>query len=374
MRGSVQKKNGRYYVVYTLPNGKQKWEKAGTTKHEAEKLLIDRVNQIHRGEWVDIKPITFAGFVELWYAQYAEGAVRRSTLASYRSYTKNHLIPFFGPMELAKITLEDCQRFVTQKRADGLSPKAIIHCVVMLKEQFKHATRWGYLRQNPAQYVEKPRVPHREMDFLTPDEVRTFLDTAKEVMPQRYPLFLVAVMTGMRRGEVLAMKWCYLDWRRRQYFIKETCYKGRFEEPKSERSRRAVNLAPTVMDVLSQVSDDQEIRRQQPGYHDHDLIFCHNDGTPLDPDTVGKREFPRVLKAAGLRQIRFHDLRHTFTSLLIAQGESPKYIQSQLGHSSITTTLDRYGHLMPEVNEAAALRLETQVFGASIRKSLENSA
>ena len=104
------------------------------------------------------------------------------------------------------------------------------------------------------------------------------------------------------------------------------------------------------------------------------LIFCRQDGTPLDPDTVSKIEFHRILKSAGIRRIRFHDLRHTYASLLVAQGESPKYIQCQLGHSSIQVTLDRYGHLMPDVNEAAAARLEDQVFGPPIRKLLEIGA
>lgn len=177
-------------------------------------------------------------------------------------------------------------------------------------------------------------------------------------------------MTGMRRGELLAMKWQNLDWHRSQYYVKEAYYRGRFEEPKSEKSRRAVNLSPTVMEVLKRVYDSQEPLRQQQDYQEHDLIFCHSDGTPLDPDTVGKREFHRVLKVAGLRRIRFHDLRHTFASLLIAQGESSKYIQSQLGHASIQVTLDRYGHLMPEVNEAATIRLDTQVFGTHLSKTL----
>ncbi len=108
-----------------------------------------------------------------------------------------------------------------------------------------------------------------------------------------------------------------------------------------------------------------------PAYQDLDLVFCHEDGTPLDPDTVRKREFHRYLKDAGIRRIRFHDLRHTYASLLLTQRESPKYIQSQLGHSSIQITFDRYGHLMPEAHKEAAERLDTRVFGSFSRKIVE---
>lgn len=173
MRGSVVKRGKMYSIVYYVDK-KQKWEKAGTNKHEADKLLAERLAQINRGEWIEVKKKTFADFAELWFTQYANSAVKQSTLVSYRSNVKNHLLPPFGKTDLTKITLEDVQRFVTEKHSKGLSSKTINNLVVILKEMFKHAVRWGYLRQNPAQYVEKPRIQHREMDFFTPEEIRFF--------------------------------------------------------------------------------------------------------------------------------------------------------------------------------------------------------
>ena len=349
-------------------------EKAGQNKKEAERRLAERVNQLHRGEYVDLKNIGFEAFTELWLTQYAEGAVKRSTLDAYRSVIKNHLVEHFGDYELRHITAEEVQQFVTTKRKAGLSPKTVSNHVVILKEMFKHAVRWGYLRSSPAEHVERPRSSHREMDFLNPQEVRAFLQASRESYPERYSLFLTAVMTGMRRGELLAMKWQNVDWNRGQYFVKESLYRQSFQEPKSERSRRSINLSPTVLDVLEAGFDSQAATglHADPAYQD--LIFCHEDGRSLNPDHLSKKELHRVLEAAGLRRIRFHDFRHTYVALLISQGESPKYIQSQLGHASIQVTLDRYGHLMPEVNEQAAARLEMQIFGPSIRKPLEKTA
>jgi len=261
------------------------------------------------------------------------------------------------------------QRFVTQKRTEGLAPQTIKNVLIPLKEMLKHAVRWGYLRESPALYVELPRIPHKEMDFLTPEEIRRFLDYVPRA---RSALFVTAVMTGMRRGEILAMRWANLDWNRGQYFVREALYRKHFVEPKSEASRRAIDLAQTVLDALRQhkVEQGKDRLRFGPEYEDFDLIFCREDGTPLDPDTVAKLEFHRYLKDAGIRRIRFHDLRHTYATLLISQGENPKYIQSQLGHSSIQITLDRYGHLMPDVHREAAERLDRSVFGSLAGRTL----
>jgi integrase len=134
-----------------------------------------------------------------------------------------------------------------------------------------------------------------------------------------------------------------------------------------------MNLPPTLIEALRAHRGRQAERRLQIGeaYQDHDLIFCTALGMPLDRGNVVKRDFLPVLKEAGLRRIRFHDLRHTFATLLIDQGESPKYIQTQLGHASIQVTMDRYGHLLPDVHQQAAQRLEDSLFGSSVRKPLE---
>jgi integrase len=373
MRGSIQKKGTTYYVV--LPVGtKRKWLKVGPNKKEAERVLALEMVRLHSGPYREIKKITFAEFARKWMGDYAQGAVKASTYEAYDSVLRIHLLPFFGTMELAKIALEDVQRYVATKQQEGrVKPKTINNTLVPLKEMFTHAVRWGYLRENPAHYVEKPRVPHREMDFLTPEEVRHFLTT---LLPETYPFYLTAIMTGMRLGELLAMKWGNLDWRRQQYIVKESVYKGRFVEPKSTKSIRTINLPSTLLEALRAHRTRQaEVKlRIGEAYQDHDLIFCTALGRPFDRGNVLKREFWPLLKQAGLRRIRFHDLRHTFATLLIAQGKSPKYIQAQLGHASIQVTMDRYGHLLPDVHQQAAQRLEKTLFGSSVRKPLETSA
>jgi integrase len=188
------------------------------------------------------------------------------------------------------------------------------------------------------------------MVVLTPPEIRRLLDAADE--PVRM-LILCAVLTGMRRGELLGLRWEDVDLEGHRIFVRRALWRGKFVTPKSRRSRRTIDLAPTLRATLARLSS-----RFQGG-----LVFCNADGSPIDPDNFAHRDWARVLRRAELRRIRFHDLRHTYASLLIAQGAHPKYIQAQLGHASIQTTLDRYGHLMPDAHAAEARKLDCLVFG-----------
>ncbi len=178
----------------------------------------------------------------------AQHATRsESAHRSYKSNIKRHLKPFFGRYELTAITPEDVQQYVSQKKRGKLAPQPIKNTLVPLKEMLKHAVRWGYLRESPALYIEVPKVSHYEMDFMTVEEIHIFLNH----VPQNwYALFLTAVMTCMRRGELLAMKWSNIDWNREQYFVREALYRKSLVEPKSATSRRAINLSPTLMDSL----------------------------------------------------------------------------------------------------------------------------
>lgn len=352
-RGCVIVKRGKNYSIVYYVNGKQKWKSIGPNKREAEQALIEIMRQVHRGEYQELKKISFADFAHKWLNDYAEGTVKPSTYSSYKHIIQTHLILYFGDFQLRNITPDIVQGYVSRKMRQGvLSPKTINNTLVPLKKMLKHAVRWGYLRQNPAQHVEKPRVEPVEMSFLTPGEVGLFL---KEVNPDYYPLFLTAVLTGMRRGELLALKWDDVDWNSSTIFVRRSLYKGGFVTPKSKTSRRTIVISPRLRDVLLAHKINSSADK-------NNLLFCTSKGKPLEPDNLVKRQFLPALHRAGLRRIRFHDLRHTYTALLISQGENIKFIQNQLGHASIQTTLDRYGHLLPEANTQAAKRLDDTIF------------
>jgi|APSaa5957512622_1039677.scaffolds.fasta_scaffold17258_2 integrase len=391
MRGSIQKrprkskKDGKfieqYFVVYDVgmkwdeEKGqqvrKQKWEKVespNTLKH-AEKILAERLSQLHKGEFIEPTKITFRDFSDTWLKKYASGQIRPSTRALYLSLLRNHLLPIFGDKQLAKIGIEDMQELKSRKLEAQLAPQTVKHILGLLRQMLGHAVDWGYIRTNPGSKVKDPRIPKREMDCLNPAEVREFL---KHVPQKWYALFLVAIATGLRVGELLAMKWANVDWNQGKYFVRETLTRKMetqergFASPKTEGSAQPVDLTPTCLDALTALRKYQAEERLKIGddYQDLDLVFATTQGTPLNDRNVIQRVFEPALKNAGLRRIRFHDLRHTCASLLIAQGENPKYVQKQLRHASIQITFDRYGHLFPDANREAVRRLDDTLFGA----------
>ena len=285
------------------------------------------------------RPITVKEFAAKWDEDYVTvqvrlGRMKESSAESCRSRLRLHVVPFFGSMRVDAITLPHVREFTKALLAKELSPKTVLNVMVVLKEMFKHAVQWGYLDANPAQYAERPRSEEREMEILTPPEIRRLLDAADE--PVR-TLLLCAVLTGIRRGELLGLRWEDIDLEGHRLFVRRALWRGKVVTPQSRRSRRTIDLAPTLRTALAKLPS-----RFQGG-----LVFCGTDGEPIDPDNFAHRDWAGVLRRAGLRRIRFHDLRHTYASLLIAQGAHPKYIQAQLGHASIQTTLDRYGHLTP---------------------------
>ena len=202
------------------------------------------------------------------------------------------------------------------------------------------------------------------MDFLKPDEIRLLLEHSREPFKT---IFLTAVLTGMRRGEILGLQWGDIDWNSNTIFVRRSIYwltwkengenktRWQFISPKSKRSVRSIVLSPRLKEAL-------EIHRLTAPINPEDLVFCNGQGNPIDPDNMVKREFFTALSFAGLRKIRFHDLRHSYTTLLISQGENVKFIQSQLGHASIQTTMDRYGHLLPCNQYGVGSKLDSQIF------------
>ncbi len=227
---------------------------------------------------------------------------------------------------------------------------------------FSHALEWGYIRNNPTLYLKRPRLESKEPDFLDPAEIKLFL---KAISPEYFAFFFTAVMTGMRRGELLGLTWSDVDWSSGQIFVQRSLYKGQFTTPKSKGSHRKIVMTPALQYVLAQY-------RENSGTNETGLVFTSTVGTALDPDNIIKRQFHPALERAGLRRIRFHDLRHSYCAMLIGLKENIKFIQMQMGHSSATITLDRYGHLMNDDHHEFGQRLDKIMLGKSVRKLLEN--
>jgi integrase len=306
--GSIAKKGKSYYIVFRFFSSdkrKQKWIPAGKPKKEADRKLTEIVGDVHNGTYREIKKATFADFSKLWLSSYAESKTKPSTLRSYKDIINKHLVPVMGDYLLTELTTGRLQKYVAL-RLQKVKPKTVINEIVVLKEMFKHAVRWGYLRVSPAEYVERPRVEKEEMDILTPDESNLLLE---HVTPKYRPFFLMAVPTGMRRGELLGLQWGDINWKYNQIHVRHAMWKGQFITPKSKTSMRRIDMSPYLAMELKKhmlASPFKEL--------DH-LVFCNEEGNPFDADALIRRQFLPALRRAKITKVRFHDLRHTNVAL-----------------------------------------------------------
>ena len=274
--------------------------------------------------------------------------LKRTTLMDYESYTRVHLLPAFGGLRLEVITIELIEEFIASKRQEGKAVKSILNYLGLLHAMFAFAVRRGWCARNPVALVEKPRGrPNLDIRFLDVHELEALLTatpTDQRGMTERV-LYLTAAMTGLRRGELLALRWQDIDWTAGVVRVRRNFTRGQFGTPKSSRSSRAVPLAQRVRDEL-QVHYARS-RFQTPA----DLVFPHPElGVVLDPAKLRKR-FQAAARRAGLRPVRFHDLRHTFGTRMAAAGAPLRWIQEWLGHSDYrTTTL--YADYAPDLSQA----------------------
>ena len=261
---------------------------------------------------------------------------RKSTLEDYESTLRVHLIPFFDTCPLAEIDIALVEAFIYTKLDEGKAPKSIRNYLGLLHSIFDHGVKRGWCVTNPVALVEKPRSDRDpDIRFLTLAELEAILDATLTTPLGRVDrlVILTAAMTGMRRGEVVALRWQDIDWHARLIRVRRNFTRGQFGTPKSRRSSRAVPLAARLTDEL------RAHYAQTPYNGDDDLVFAHPGvGTVLDPSKLRKR-FLACARRAGLRPVRFHDLRHTFGTQMAAAGAPIRAIQEWLGHADSRTTM-----------------------------------
>jgi integrase len=379
--GSIQKRGSVYYVIYRTPEGKQKWESGFPNKASARAHLNEILIEINKGTYVEPKPITFAEFAE----DYLSGrlAIRGSTSAGYASIIRKHLVPHFGKMKLQDIRLDSARRFV-KELLPKVSTKTLRNSVTLLRvmlasEKDSSAIKQGYIRVDPLQGLELPSPVSKEIIPPTAEQVWELIETATEMKSIGHGMIYLGAFAGLRRGEVLALCFEDIDWFQRELVINKSLAKCRATDgvrkwtwkvgpPKSRRSKRRVALTNNVLQVLSNL---KQFSGKSEG-----LIFANRDGKHIDPDQFDEDIFAPIREKAGLKSVRFHDLRHFFASMLIAQGESAKYVCDQLGHASVQITFDTYGHLFPQAKAEASEKFEERMLRAreeaSVSKLLAN--
>ncbi|HEX6762899.1 MAG TPA: site-specific integrase [Gaiellaceae bacterium] len=424
--GTIFERNGRWIFTVGL-NGERHW-KSFDAREQAELYRTRMSLKKQQGEPLDEldpavqekRKTTLAEFSKLWLP-HVKLRVRYSTYVGYESHVRTHLVPTLGDYPLSKLTRQLLAQFFSdwasggsdyeervQRLRDeeerrwqaeqqtarerelrlaelegrdpwlvdarrrpiriGNSRGTIQNGLTCLRSMLGTAVEWGYIATNPAVrpagstsntlLPKKDGVTENEIQPLTAEEVEKLLSVLDGTT---YLIVATAVATGMRRGELFGLKWMDFDRQQRRLWVRRSVdRRGTFQEPKTRRSKRQVGVPPTLVQALL------EHRMGSMFKTDNDLIFPNSRGLPASGENFCRREFRPALKKAKVPQVRFHDLRHTFASLLIEQGVHMKTISEALGHASIQITMDRYGHLYEQAATDAADELEAVVFKAPV--------
>jgi integrase len=291
--------------------------------------------------------------------------LKPSTYRGYRVLLEKHILPEFGNKPLPEITRDEIKALCYRKLEGGLSGNTVSYIARTLSAIFNHAVEDGILSvnhaQRPGRYIRKGNRIDK-IDFLSPEEGHLLLDSAEEHYPRFYPILLTALRTGARQGELIGLQWGDIDWNGKFIEIRRSNWNGYISTPKNGKGRR-VDMSDRLAAVLADHRRKMAADVLGNGRSIPVWVFPSLMGTALDAANV-RKIFEACLKKSGLRKIRFHDLRHSFASWLIANGESLVYVKEQLGHHSIQITVDTYGHLIPGANRQAVNRLDDPMIGA----------
>ena len=345
------------------------------TKRDAQRELAKLLNSVHEGNYVSPARLTVAEFVERWLTDYAKQKVAAKTFERYAELLRLHLVPQLGKHALSKLEPLHIQhaysKLLENGRRDGkggLSAQTVVHCHRVLRKALQHAVKWQLVVRNPAAAADAPRVERREMSTLDETGVAALFQAVRGTRLE-LPVVL-AITTGLRRGELLALRWRDVDLEKGVLAVRQSIEqtKGRlaFKEPKTKRGRRVVALPNVAIEALRRHRTTQAKRRLQLGsaYEDRGLVLTRLDGRPMDPAETSKA-FARVVAKANLPHLSLHGLRHTHATLLLRANVHPKVVSERLGHATIGITLDTYSHVLPDMQEAAAKKLDI-LLGSSL--------
>lgn len=337
----------------------RKWFR-GKNREEVQKKLSNAQYEKNQGFFLTAEDPTLADYLHSWIDVRATHDLAELTVRHYRSLLKNHISPKLGEKRLTRLGAQDLDGLYRQMLQKGLSPRMAQMAHVMLHCALKQALKWGKVVRNVAEAATPPKVPPTRADAWTREEAVRFLDAIRQ--DDLYPLFFLAIMTGLRRGELLGLHWEDIDFPRRELHVRHNLIPApggpKLTKPKTEASQRSILLAPDSIEVLREHEALQQARRTAMGeqWQEQGLVFPSNVGTPYQPRNL-QRSFDRLVRKAEVRRIRLHDLRHTSASLSILKGSSPKEVADRMGHRDPHFTNRVYVHLFPEQRQTAVLSL-----------------
>lgn len=379
MRGTVIKRGKKWAVVLDLGNdsdGKRRreWHSGYSSRKDAEAARAELVSSYNKGVHVSPSKLSVADWCRQWLVGLPAEGLGRNTIESYRVNVEAHIIPRLGYYQLQRLTPATIKGFYSalleggrRDGSGGLAPRTVQYVGVVLGRALEDAVRQTVIQANPARGIRKPRPAAPTMKTWTAAQLRHFLEHVSA--DRLYSLWLMAASTGMRRSEVLGLRWEDLDLSACRVATRQVVVLVDHQPVIKAANKTAASTRLIALDTAT-VEALREHRKQQleerlawgPAWVDSGLIFTLESGAPIHPERM-TRWFEAHARASGLPLIRLHDLRHTHATLALQAGVHAKVVQERLGHSSISITLDTYSHAIPAMQEDAAERVANLVFG-----------
>ncbi|MFZ3589293.1 tyrosine-type recombinase/integrase [Bacillus sp. DJP31] len=366
MRGSIAKRGNTYtYIVdigKDLATGKRRQKTKGgfSKKKDAQIAMIKIITEINENTFIEQSPENFSDFITDWMVNHYKRRVKETTFSSRKYLIEKHLLKdnLFSKVPLSSITTKHIDNFYNIKLEAGYSRSTVRKLHQLLNLALTQAVKWNKIKFNPVLNTDPPSEAKKEIQIWSFEEIRQFLKKCSE--ERLYIAFLLAIYTGMRKGEILGLKWSDIN------FTKKTIKTERtlshipklgyiLTSVKTKNSNRQIPISDNIIIELKKLKDSQITLKKRLGslYQDSNLIICTETGTFQDPKNL-MRVMKRAIKNSGVSTIRFHDLRHTHASILLSEGVDIVKVSSRLGHSNPKVTLEFYAHLVPNIDDDVA--------------------
>jgi integrase len=350
------------YWVQTADGPKRRYV-SGKTKAETRAALNKAKADRDGGLVYGADGLKVENYLRRWLEDSVKDTVRGTTFERYEQNCRKHIIPTLGHVKLKNLTPAHV-RGLYKEKLQSLSPRSVRYIHVTLHKALKQAMHDGLIPRNVTEAVKPPQIQREEMRPLTPEQAKTFLETVHAEDDRLGALYVMAVTTGLRQGELLGLKWDDIDLEAGTLQVRRTLTTAKggpvLSSPKTKGSRRTVKLSQTALRALRRHLDRQLGEDDRAGslWRENGLIFASEVGEPLDRRYITTHRFKPLIKQAGLPEIRFHDLRHTCATILLSKNVNPKVVSEMLEHASIAITLDTYSHVLPDMQDSAATAMD----------------
>ncbi|WP_458117949.1 site-specific integrase [Bacillus sp. PK6-026] len=365
----VSAKNNKGYTwSFTLDLGrdpstgkrKQITRRGFETKKEAEQVAATITHEIEKETFIREKDILFKDFITDFLELVAKSSVKPSTFSGYTKVVNKRLIKSFGHMKLKSLTPHLITKYYNDLLSEGLTPEYIQYIHSILKSSSKVAVEWKYIKNNFMDHVKAPRRTKKNVETWSIEECNTFLNRMRQQKEHIFMLYYLALYTGMRRGEILGLKWQDIDFEDKRIYVRNSLYyvSGQglvLQSTKTKSGNR--NIAITKEDIgelkAYKIKKQEQLLQVGMNLTGNHFVISAFGGEPVNPNTIHK-QFLYDIKLAGVKRIRFHDLRHTHATIMLEIGENSKVVSERLGHANTSITLDKYSHVTQNLQKSSA--------------------